>query len=493
MSSVNIRKLDKNIFGKLEDYIATVPKENLTPSVKKQMRLISFAKNFVSDNDAKMLFDKLFIIGSYGYRQQKYWGDVDMHETIVFHGKRRDILNSCADTIKKIVSNYTGKKDRWFVELKCGIDKRFSFIDPLGGDKALSIEQIPIDDLIQIMKELKQIKAIKIEDYKKIMHIIGRKKRKKYFTKNDNCDMEEIIFILRKYYVIRWNEKNIQDGYIRLPGKKLFYDTILTLTSAINNNQPINIECIANIDGTLLNISNFFIFEEVRTIQSVGLKSAPKKPIDRLTSNAFPINYNAGHDYEFYINTITGLMNGINEVITSCIKRDTFKGMKRLWSLGRLIIMNEKILGEDVPKPIKNFGLKESEELIEKLVPYISSDISNLNSVKNGISVLGTLIDIKPKFFPKPKILKQITQMKFRMGKITQVPTDLLRDKFNPLLDDIYSLIKSDNYDDAGKNISLFVSLCSIIINGDAIKYMQFIGLLPTPYEPPNYFIDFND
>src|SRR5207237_239789 len=118
----------------------------------------------------------------------------------------------------------------------------------------------------------------------------------------------------------------------------------------------------------------------------------------------------------------------INALKDSCLNRDYFKMTKRMWSLGRII---EKTSGN-------KYLRKLNREMLNKIIPFVSSDVSYLNSLKNAIGVIGDLIDNKVKYFPYEAAIKQIQKVKSNIGNITIIDNKIIEQFFNPHLDELY-------------------------------------------------------
>lgn len=463
-----IIQLENKIFGTPKEYIQMIPLANIPTSAREQINYLVFKYNYEQDYKENLTFDSWFIIGSFGYKQQKYWGDMDIRENVIFCCDKNGAIEAFISTLKKIVGKYsTGDRNvGWFKEFKCGVDERYSFTNPQDAFYYMTLNGVTKKQFLIKLNELKNNNAIEMSDYNEIIKVLSQEKSKDYIE--NKCDEEKILSILRKYYVVRWTVDEIFMEYKILHGGYRF-----NLRDALSQHQSTNLECVAVIDGTLLDVSNFFTLGYIPNPEYAGLDKLPPygKPRSELTNKAIVINFNQSRFNNFIFHTINNLREAANELLFSCYSQDSFKAIKRIWSMCRTVLL----YSQD-----KKF-IKQCEHILIKLIPFYSSDVSNLNSVKNGIKIISEMIKGDVPNFPTDLCIKQIDNMKFRLGKITILDNEIIVNEFNPILDKMLHELENDYLDDAADTGSFFASKCAKIINEKAYDYLKFVGLLPLP------------
>lgn len=459
--TVNDKNILNLIYGTRDQYISKVPLQNLTDDARKQIKLLTFRYNFGENTP---LLDNWFLIGSYGYKQQKYWGDLDLRENITMYGSKQNAIASFARVIKRIINNYLGKNDRWFIEFKCGINPLFTFTNPDNNFAYMTLSPYTVSEFINILDGLYTRKNLLLNDYKDIIQIIFAYNLPFNQKVTDRCAEEKILKILRKYYILRWNANEVFTGYKILPG-----NIKVTLEQAIDTHQAINIECIAIVDGVLLDVSNFYVLTYQEELKPEYMNQ--QYPIAKTDYTSKAISFNQDRFSNFFKHSILSLTDSINTLLNSCTEQDAFKAIKRMWSLGRAIIYFS-----DDPK-----FKQQASELLERIVPYVSSDVSNLNSIKNNIDAVAVLVDNDVDNFPLRQSITQIKNTKFRVGKVTLLDNDDILKIYNPLLDGMVMAIQNA---DKPKFLELseeFITRIKTIINRDSLQYLNEVGLIPLP------------
>lgn len=472
-----IKKSEDITFGEVEKYTEMIPLSNLSQSAKQQIQNLVFRYNYEQYGKETLVYDNWFLIGSFGYKQQKYWGDMDLRENIVFCCDEGSSVRAFIFVIRKIIQRYINNDKQWFKELKCGIDDRYSFVNPKEYFSYLTIDNFTDDQIKDKIKKLLSEKAIDKLDYEEILRLLKVPKRKE---KEYKCARERILEIFRKYYIVRWNASEVLNGH-----KMLYGNYRLDLVDAIRAKQAINLECIAIINNQLLDVSNFYVLTYMPYPEFAGLGKLPDKPLNEISYDAITINYNQLRFSDFYGHSISSLTDSIETLLFSCRQQDGFKAMKRMWSLSRTI------LNYSEEPDFINFA----NDILKRIVLFISSDTSNLNNIKNGIAVIVGLIEDQVPFFPYKLSLQQIKTMKNRIGKITFIPNEELENTFNPALDAIYDALMDKDYEtviDLGNN---FTKSLANIINERAMEYLEFVDLYPTFRVPAGFkeYIDIHD
>lgn len=464
-----IKKMEDITYGEVEKYTQMIPLNNLSSSARQQINNLVFRFNYEQYGNETLVFDNWFLIGSFGYKQQKYWGDMDLRENLIFCCDPNAAIKAFIQTIKKIISYYVNNDRQWFKELKCGIDDRYAFLNPKERFAYMTLKYVSDKELVIKLKKLLEKNALDLVDFEEIIKLLKVNKKQQYEYK---CARERILEILRRYYIIRWTASEVFNGFKMLRGNYR-----LNLFDAVQAKQAINLECVAIINNQLLDVSNFYVLTYIPYPEFAGLRNLPEKPINEISYDAVVINYNQLRFSDFFGHSIESLTDSINTLLYSCLHQDAFKAMKRMWSLARTIL---------------NYSDEEelilyANMLLTKIVPFISSDTSNLNNIKNGISVITGLIEDQVPLFPFKLSLQQIKTMKTRIGKITIFSNDDIQNIYNPMLDEMYYALFNKDYEATVNIGNKFTRMLSSIINDQALQYLYFANLYPTFYIPPGF------
>lgn len=376
------------------------------------------------------------IIGSLSYRIQKYPSDIDTYEDV--HGiNKQDVLDQFIKGIIKIVRNYLDKKDRWFIELKAGKDKRYDIdLDKMNVTQFLEL----LDTYYVNIMEQSDINNLKdsLKQYTGNIHI---------------CEKELIYIVFRKYYIIRWSGEDILKGY------KDIYDERFYLTDVIYQSGDVNIECISIIDGIFQDISNYFVLTYT----------------DKSGTYAYNLSQNTIDNFKDYF--ISNIMKSIYTLVTSCIydETDYFKASKRIWSLCRYIYNN-------VNKT--NHYYKFYAETINKLKPLMSSNASNLYQIKSRLTTIVRLLQHYNSIYIMNSIKKEVIQLKSELIRIS-----ILNEKMiNNIIKVLDNLTYEKNYIIESFNYLIFI--LDEIVRNNTLEYLIEVGIL---YKHKNGHISIDD
>lgn len=396
---------------------------------------------------------------------QKYPGDIDLLEEVNFCCSRKEAIDKFIVGLQEIVKNYYNKKDRFFFEIKAGFDPRFDFIDTdeLGN---LYIDKYNVGQLAKITNELYERNAIPQKIFDGIFDILLQYKNKDKIT--DECDKDNLILLFRKNYVLRWNAEEIFNKQKKLKDYNKTYT--IKLQDAIDEIGKINMEGAAIVDGNIMDVSNFFVLGYTDNREGYEDYFYPITDEDK-EKDFKPIN--RGEEEYFSIGTyiLKVLYNAIMILKDSCVAQDYLKLMKRLFSLAKIIERSPGLV-----------HLREKNHLLlDKIVPFISSDTSYLNYLKNSLSIIADLIDNNVKYFPYDAAIKQVKQVRVNLGKITIIDNIDILNQYDTALKQLVLSLENKDLKRAEELITIITENFKLVIQVNTKKYMEEVGLLPLP------------
>lgn len=350
------------------------------------------------------------LIGSASYKIQKYPADIDLYEEIKICCSKEEAIEYFYLGIKNIVNRIRILRNHWVIEVKCGIDNRYVM------DENMSINQ-----KIMYIHSIKNI--LSETDYKNMIELLE-------LSKSDNRMNEILDELIRKYKIIRWSSSDIEAG-VKIKNGKKFY-----LKDCIDTHSPINIEIIAVINNKFSDLSNFFVLVFH----------------DKLTDKDYVINFPQDYLTEGTKFTRDGLKQGINKVLFSNINKDVFKGVKRMFSLAR--ISNDK-------------------QLLNKIKPIISSDLSELSQIKSELGTINEILNFTDSI-PYNVLYSQLDSIKWRIGGNLELDNDQIL-----FLSEIINNIINNKYDiqyiiNETANMKKYIL---DIVNYKTEKYLRRINL----------------
>lgn len=370
--------------------------------------------------------DAIRPIGSFTYRVQKYPGDIDALEVVEKEGRKK-LLDYIAKQIKKIVEDIEKSKNHWFLEFKAGIDERFAI--PIG--IVYDNNNFVMDDkFISTVAFFANKKWMKPEDFNRIFYLYG----KGNLTKTD---YEIVQKIMRKYNVIRWKANEVLKGEKVLPG-----NVVIKLKDALTDISKINIEMIGEINGRLADMSNFFILSYIDNGGTRRSINFPQSSLD-----------------DFRDAMLETLKQSMFDLYYSEVNYNPFKMLKRYWSYGRLI---------------------RDENLIRKIEPIISSDVSLTNQLKSSLGIVVRMLK-EVKNPPMNLLMRQLDIVREKMANTFLVDKDE-EEYYDTILQTIIDHPKMSKE----KIINLLEEIEDNLIDDVNEVSQQFIKA--NGLEPENYF-----
>jgi hypothetical protein len=233
--------------------------------------------------------------------------------------------------------------------------------------------------------------------------------------------------ILRKHLVLRWDPSEIMSGYKTLP-----LGITMSLSKAVVEKSPVNIEIIVFLNGRFVEESNFFSLGQNLPDGKVKVLNGEQESYD---------NFN-----HFFIEE---LKKSIHKLLTSKLMFNPFKVIKRMFSLA-------KFTGD--------------EASAAKLYPIIYSNISLLYQIKGDIKTLIKLLK-SDNSFPMNYAMYELTNMKVRLSNVLQLSENFL-EEFNNGIDNIVNNSNLPNEELIGRLEDLETPL-EIIIDKEAVNFLK--------------------
>ncbi len=393
-------------------YISTKPPEAYPRSINNEMKLLRAHPE-----------GEVVPFGSAIYRIQAYPGDVDLLEDYSKCCSAGDVTTRFAADLKKIVKRVVSTRLHYYSEIKAGVDERYN-ID-IGTMKNGSYVNIGAP-LINIIPNYVEKGLITKEDGDIIMYAADNAMT----SKTSQNDYDIIMYVLRKYFILRWSAEEVLHGSKRLVG-----NTSITLVDALNENSLIKIDEITIINGRFVEVTNAYFLSFPRYNRDVMV--------------------NEPHD------VYKDLPLDIEKLYYSDMWYNPFKALKRAFALARA--------PDNMENPLYR-------KILQKLFPFISSNTSLVYQIKSELEAILIVLQTS-KSIPKAMIDNQIDSMKFRLSTVIEISTTQVVD----LSTDIDKIVAvSQKYAKIG-SIEALVKDLKKIINRNTIAYMDKVGLNPFP------------
>ena len=407
-------------------YTSLNPKQDIDPFLEIKP-LDSYPEELLKDIKLLSFFpDGPHPMGSYKYSIQKWPSDVDLIETFEDCCTKDEVIKKFIKKLKQIVKDISKRKEHYFSEFKAGLDNRYD-VD-IGECRNGYYNINP--ELKDMSLKLFENRLFNKDEITQILTII-----------NDNIidgDAYDTIFnIYRNRRILRWSAKEILQGFKNVDGTKI------PLSKALHDNTLVKIDMISLVENNFIEITNFIILyltnQSGQKHEYIGYNIESNPPLDALPRE-------------------------IEKLYFSNYYYSPFKMIKRLFSL---------------------VSKTRDIEILQKIIPIISSDVALLYQLKSQIEVLLRILKII-KNPPMKKISEQLDKMKTRISNILQFN--------NTEKQNIYNLIKKVNssstqiYKKMGILYFINHNIFNPKINYLSITYLNEVNLNP----PPSLFLPFD-
>ena len=353
-----------------ENITKLIDKDAYPQDVLRAIKILSLNKN-----------NPAHIFGSYSYKRQLYAQDIDLLETDIEETNINDAVNKLEAKLKSVFTIISTTPGYYFSEFKAGLDLRYNIdVGELIAGKFTRSNPVQFMQKIMLLSNQGLITK---KDIDTLFNI--------YNKANVTADDYDIAFnILRNYKVLRWSLAELLESKKRLKG-----GLTMTLNEALHFNSTIKIDLIAYIDNRFVEVTNFIIFV---------LKKGDELIVLNDKQNAIT---------NIKQNTIEGLQKEIDKVFFSTMFFNPFKGIKRLWSLGRQY---------------------NDMTMIESLNTIISGDVSSLYQKKGNID---TVINVYEKYgenTPVQQIKEELDNIKIELDRIITFDITPITQEYNAIV-----------------------------------------------------------
>jgi len=414
-----------NPYKNINRFIETKPLTSYPKEILNEIKLLSFSRDKTATP-----------FGSYIYRIQKYPGDLDLVEEFTECCSLNDVVTKFSKALQNVVRQINKKKTHYFSEVKAGLDKRYE-ID-IG--EMIDGNYFPNIYLSQISQNMYKKKLLSKEENDIIQYILSKVEKKGSLDANE---FDTITYIFRERKILRWTDEEILKGIKKLPGNKS-----ITLKKALEEQTHIKIDMIVDLNGRLVEITNFFQLGYIDKNDKLHLVN-----IDLKENHNIPVQ----------------LPIEIEKLYFSNMFYSPFKMIKRMYSLARH---------------------NKDNNLLYKIIPFVSSNTSLLYQMKSEIDTIILILE-KMKSYPKKLIEKQLDNMKARISNVLEIPQEGLI-QINNFIDDINNT--NGKYDKI-EYLKKLKKLLVAYINMQTINYLNKVGLNPPPYKylPPKHIYNVNN
>lgn len=420
-------------FRGLEEIPWSISKDLYTISLKS-----GFDKELVPEN-------RLDPFGSYINRVSDYYGDIDGIQLISHAKSKEEIISQTTKSIVNIVKKINKSKNKWFSEIKAGIDKMFYF--DIG--KCVNGIYRFSDRLIRNTEILYKNGLLSDIEYKVIHNVIDNKFE-------GNGDDYDIIFnLFRKKWLLRWTDKEILQKYKLLPRPD--GDIKYRLEDAISDNTILKIDMLAyNDNNKFIEVTNFIM---------IGWNKGKE---------FIPINIDPETHTPFYLRV------PIEELYYSNYHYNPFKVVKRAFAFLKYIYRkwDTDALKENKTNFLTRGITKQLvEELLRGYADILDSRINILYTIVSELDTIKLIMERVPNP-PIKKINNRIDMLRDPLSNVLEIDDEGLRilastdGLFDQIMDEKDKQVKL-------KMIIDTMKLFKDIINFWTIAYFDQLGLNP--------------
>lgn len=401
----------------LKRFTSVKPLSSYSQEVLKHIKLLSFSNNKTATP-----------FGSFIYRIQKYYGDLDLIEEFTECCTANQVINKFIKSLQKMVIEINNTKLHYFTEFKAGYDLRYD-IDIGSMENSTYFPNFKLGTITTNLYKKKLLTKLENNIIQYILNEVEDLGANEYDTIN---------YIFRERKVLRWDSSEILQGFKILTGNKK-----ITLNQAIHIRSHVKIDMISIIDGRLTEVTNFL---QLAFVEKEGDEEYTTINIDLVEAHQITLQ----------------LPMEIEKLYFSDMFYSPFKVVKRIFSLSRHV--NDIVM-------------------LKKIIPFVSSNISLLYQKKSEIDNIILVIERATKF-PIEIVQKQLNQMKLSISTVIELRNEDLI-PINDLIDEINNIsVKKDKIEPLKQLKKIIVSY----INYFTIIYLSKVGLNPPPanYLPPN-------
>jgi len=302
----------------------------------------------------------LRIIGSQSYRPILYPSDIDAIEEYRAPS-REQAVHFFSQRIQEMVRTLNQMPNKFFLEVKCGSDPRFS--DPKDMDKPYDVFNPNLSHQIAVWSQLGLLSGDEVSQLAQLM------------KQGSALAYEKIAKMIRNHFVIRWNSSEIAKNRKQLP-----LGVSVTLDDSINKVGQCNIELISILNGRLVDESNYFLIGYYAPDGNFKYVNLPKEAL-----------------IDFREWRLQSLRKSMKQVINSKLEYNPIKYAKRLYSYA--LVLN------DTP-------------LMARVEKILNSRLGLIYQIKSEIGTILKLLELKPAHLPMEVLQNQLENIKYRLAGV---------------------------------------------------------------------------
>jgi hypothetical protein len=390
----------------------TKPLSSYTPSIVREFKLLQIDKKGISNS----------IYGSSSYRDSLYPSDIDIFEKVDFSGTLEESINFFEKNIQRVVSQIVKRKDHYFSELKCGLDKRYDINIGYTSNDVFHMER----GLFNTLQENKQLFT---DDEFMLLDVVCHKTDKK------QIDFETMKQILRKHLIVRWSAKEVLDGVKELP----FGGGQYQLKDAINNISPINMEMLAIVNSKYTDVSTYLV-----------------------------LVYDAPNEEPKVVNLPQDSLTNLDEYINDQLKK----------TIEKLYYSKLEFNPIKLAKRYLNYAFfNHKNAIVKSVLPLLNSWIGFTYNIASEITAL---IKVN-KFVPvinRSIFNNQLQNIKYRLSNVKNISNETL-ETLNQDIDNVCNNVL--NKEEITELLEHIKKLLLDIINPPSIQWLEDIDLAPPP------------
>jgi hypothetical protein len=386
------------------DLLELKPKSAYSKDIKDELNRLQLDKS-----------DNISPFGSYIYRYQKFHGDIDLIEKVVANSYE-ELIKKFSINIKRIVKNVISQKNHYFLEMKIGTDKLYELKVGYLCNGIYYVNPEFKNNIIDLYNN----KLFDKEDYDLFMKLL--------VSNQLNQDVfDEVVKIVRKYYVLRWSTKEIMAGK-----KKMRSGKMISLEEAAGHKTLCKIDTIVKLNNTFIETTNIYGLMYRDGNQLIEVSAIFKTDV---------------------------LVLDVEKLYYSNMWFNPFKMLKRAYSYCRYMI--------ETKKDVNN----EHADVIKLITPFLVSNISWLSQIRGFIEDLNKILSVHG--------LKSLNDMNFELDNFKNFLSNIQEitlkelDEYNRTIDNI---IKSKNVDFRIKLQTELIDLFTKKINYFTLIFFKSIG-----------------
>lgn len=405
-------------YQQYDDFVQKRNHDLFPKELEDELDIISVAKR-KTDPDP-------IVFGSYDLRIQQYPGDIDLRQEFKRCCSAKATIDSFAPQLQSVIRRIMKNRIHYYSEAKIGLDPIYADLEL--GDLTDGIYQpdIYLPAVLTLFYEKKYFEG---EDYDLIMRVFDK------HTFNQN-DYDIVDYVIKKYRILRWTEREILNGKKRLIGNRS-----ITLKEALAYDTLCKVDEIIYFDNKFYEITDAYMLKYMKKIPG-------SDEYDTIEINP------TGNPY-------IQLPIEAERLYYSDMWYSPFKAVKRVYALAKA--------GKNLYKP-------HMQDFLRKLFPFISSNTSLLYQIKGELDNMVILIDrvISP---PIATIKKQLLSIRNKLDTVIDISNHRLA-IYDKLLDKARQMRSSKPMKTIIKDI---LSMLKRKINYSTIFYLNSVGLNPFP------------